>query len=130
MKKMSPVHTEKKKGKPTVVVVDANRAHLDELARHLRANGFHVVSCRSMRGALGQLRRTRPDAVILEVIMPGVSGFELAARMQADVDLSHIPIIFTSDIQNSEGENHDYFPRPLDMDGLVRSLKERIATRR
>ncbi|GAB4343366.1 MAG: hypothetical protein Kow0099_21710 [Candidatus Abyssubacteria bacterium] len=67
-----------------------------------------------------------PDAVIVEIVMPVVSGFEIAARMQADPRLSRIPVFFTTDIQNSTSENHDYFPRPFDKDALVRSLKERI----
>jgi CheY-like chemotaxis protein len=79
------------------------------------------------RGALGSIRQERPDAVVVEVIMPAMSGFQIASRMQADPRLSHIPIFFTTDIQNSDGGNSDYFARPLDMSSLIRALRKRIA---
>ena len=69
-----------------------------------------------------------PDAVIVEVILPLMSGFDIGARMQADPKLSHIPIFFTTDIQNSDGESLDYFSRPLHMPSLVRALRARIST--
>jgi len=110
-----------------VLVVDADRNRASEIAMHLRESGFHVLTWHSSRDALGCIRHERPDAVVLEVIMPGSSGFEIAARMQADPRLSGIPVFFTTDIQDSSGENHDYFPRPLDVEAFVRALKAKIA---
>lgn len=113
--------------KPKVLIIDAVPGHVTEISRHLKKHGFRPLSCLSPASALKEMRRLLPDAVIVEIIMPVVSGFEIAARMQADSRLSRIPIFFTTDIQNSTGENHDYFPRPFDKDDLVRSLRERIA---
>ncbi len=112
---------------PKVLVIDVNPAHIEEIVGPLQEEGFRVVSCSSPRGALGRIREELPDAVVVEVIMPGLSGFEIAARMQADRRLSDIPILFTTDIQDSEGENHDYFARPLDVRDLIRALRKRIA---
>ncbi len=121
--------TQRKEPHPKVLVIDFDRDRIQEIAGPLRKAGFRVVSCTTPRGALGRIREELPDAVMLEVIMPVVSGFEIAARMQADRRLSHIPICFTTDIQNSEGENHDYFARPLDMPELIRALKEYTASK-
>lgn len=120
--------SEREKPHPKVLVLDADPGHIEEIARPLQAEGFRVVSCSSPRGALGTIRKELPDAVVVEVIMPGVSGFEIAARMQADRRLSRIPILFTTDIQDSEGENNDYFARPLDLGDLIRALRKRIAS--
>jgi len=117
------------KGNPKVLVVDTNRGHINELAKRLRKEGFRVVSCSLPRGVLGRIRRERPDAVIVEVILPFMSGFEIAARMQADPRLLDIPIFFTTDIQDSNGENQDYFSRPLDMSCLIAALRRRIAAK-
>jgi PleD family two-component response regulator len=127
MKRMSTGGLVKGKSHPKVLVIDVDAGHIEEIMRPLQENGFRVVSCSSPRGALGRIRAELPDAVVVEVIMPGVSGFEIAARMQADRRLSNIPILFTTDIQDSEGENHDYFARPLDVRGLIRALRKRIA---
>jgi DNA-binding response OmpR family regulator len=96
----------------------------------LRQSGFRTFICRAPLKAMGLLRRERPDAVVLEVILPGLSGFEIAARMQGDPLLERTPIIFTSDIQNSAGGNHDYFPRPLNAQRLVETLRSRISRER
>ncbi len=115
------------KANPKVLVIDLDRGRVKEIAKRLRKEGFRVVGCSTQRGVLGRVRRERPDAVLVEVIFPLMSGFEIAARMQADPKLAHIPIFFTTDIQNSDGENQDYFSRPLDMPSLVRSLRRRTA---
>ncbi len=112
-----------------MLVVDINRGHINELAKCLRKEGFRVVSCSLLRGVLGRIRRERPDAVVVEVILPFMSGFEIAARMQADPRLLDIPIFFTTDIQDSNGENQDYFSRPLDMPCLIAALRRRIAAK-
>ena len=108
-------------------MINADRDHVREVASHLRENGFRVVTFYSSRGALGRIRQELPDAVVLEVIMPGASGFEIAARMQADRRLCDIPIFFTTDIQDSGGENSDYFPRPLDVEAFVNAIREQTA---
>jgi PleD family two-component response regulator len=112
---------------PKVLVIDVDRDRLVEVSTKLRKKGFRVSECSTTRGILGRIRREMPDAVIVEVILPLMSGFEIAARLQADVKLSHIPILFTTDIQNSNGENQDYFSRPLHMPSLIRALKKHTA---
>jgi len=116
----------KKKKRSKILVIDINRKHITEIAGPLRKDGFRVVTCMTPRGALGRIRQENPDAVIVEVIMPVMTGFEIAARMQADHRLSHVPIFFTTDIQNSDGGNSDYFARPLDMSSLIHALRKRI----
>jgi PleD family two-component response regulator len=125
---MNKASAKNAKNKPKVLIIDVNRSHISEIAGLLRKEGFRVTGCSAPRGVLGQIRRKRPDAVVVEVILPSMSGFEIAARMQADPRLSDIPILFTTDIQNSNGDNQDYFSRPLDMPSLVSALKRRTST--
>lgn len=112
--------------KPKIVVIDADRVRASKLVDLLKKNDFKAVSYHVPLKAARFIRRKRPDAVVLEIIMPGRSGFEIAAQMQGDSLLCRTPIIFTSDIQNSAGGNHDYFPRPLNPKQLVAMLKKRI----
>lgn len=127
MAEMSKADTVKKDTYPKVLVIDIERDRAREVTGYLRDHGFQAVACFSPRGAMGRIRRERPDALVVEVIMAGGSGFEIAARIQADSRLSRIPIIFTTDIQNSGDENRDYFPRPFDMSRLLLALRQRIA---
>jgi len=113
-----------------ILVVDSDGARADEVRVILEKAGFACAICEQPLKTLGLIRREMPDAVVLEVVMSGRSGFEIAARMQADPLLWRMPIVFTSDIQDSAGGNHDYFPRPLDGRRLVRTLRARIARER
>ena len=123
---MVKTRTNKRRSKPKVLLIDADRDRVKDNARLLRAEGFSASGCSTTRGVLGRIRREAPDAVIVEVILPQMSGFDIGARMQADPKLSHIPIFFTTDIQNSNGKSLDYFSRPLHMPSLVRALRARI----
>ncbi len=111
---------------PKVIVIDVKPDRAREVAQVIRAGGFHV-ECLSPRRALARLRREVPAAVVVEVVMAEMSGFEVAARMQADARLARIPVLFTTDIQSPDRENHDYFPRPLNTSALVDALKSRVA---
>ena len=117
----------RKKQLPKVFVIDIEPARAREIARVIRASGFRVERCLSPRSALARIRREVPAAVVVEVVMAGMSGFEIAARMQADARLSRIPVLFTTDIQSADGENHDYFPRPLNTSAFVETLKSRVS---
>ncbi len=121
-----------KKGRrkiPKIILIDAESDRAEKLAETLGKEGFDVIKRRTTRGVLGCLRREYPDAVIVEVILPSKSGFDIAARMQADRRLSQIPVFFTTDIQDSGGGNHDYFSRPFEVSRLVHTLRERTKMR-
>lgn len=127
MKNMERSQKKKKKARPLVMIVDDNRRRGEGLAKRLRKEGFSITCCLNPRGALGIIRQKRPDVVIVEVIMPRVSGFEIAASMAADRRLSSIPVLFTTDIQNSQGGNHDYFARPFRMTSLISALRKKTS---
>jgi DNA-binding response OmpR family regulator len=124
---MTKAKPKKTRSTPKVVVVDADHGRAVKMAERLGEEGFEASACSAARGIIGRIRDEAPDALIVEVILPSMSGFEIAARLQADPKLSHIPIIFMTDIQNSNGENLDYFSRPLHMPSLVRALKARTS---
>lgn len=116
----------KKRPAPKVMVVDPELVRARQIVRVVRASGFRAELCLSPRRALARMKREVPAAVVIEIVMAGVSGFEIAARMQADARLSRIPILFTSDI-SADKANHDYFPRPLDKSAFAAVLRMRVA---
>jgi PAS domain S-box-containing protein len=66
-----------------ILVVDDNRDSADSLARVLRVRGHESVACFSGEAALDELARVRPDAVLLDLSMPGIDGFEVQRRIRA-----------------------------------------------
>jgi two-component system phosphate regulon response regulator PhoB len=78
---------------PSILVVD-DEPDLVELVRvNLRQAGFEVRSAGTGREALESLRRSPPDAVVLDLMLPDLSGTELCRRVRETPDLAQIPIL-------------------------------------
>lgn len=75
-----------------VVVVDDEPFILMMLEDQLRAAGIGVVTLRESRNALEVIRREMPDLIILDWMMPEVSGLEICTSLKKDPELSNIPI--------------------------------------
>jgi len=60
----------------------------------LRAAGMAVVTADSGAAGIEMARRERPDAILLDVMMPGMDGYQTFAALRADADLATIPVVF------------------------------------
>ena len=109
--------------RPTVLVVDDDRTLLSAVARRLTREGFHVKTAGSGVAALSGLEQSWPAIVIVDLMMPGMDGFELCRRIKRIADL---PIIVLSAVDASEAKvsalelyAEDYVTKPFDPDELV-----------
>ncbi|WP_104107487.1 response regulator transcription factor [Nocardioides sp. 616] len=68
----------------TVLVVEDERVINDALAQRLRAEGYHVVQAFDGPAAVSLAAESRPDAVVLDVMLPGLDGHEVCRRLQLD----------------------------------------------
>ena len=73
-----------------VLVVDDEQDILDLVRYHLEREGYQVVGCRDGKSALDLVDREKPDLVVLDLLMPGVDGFEVCRRLRRE---SSIPIV-------------------------------------
>jgi two-component system cell cycle sensor histidine kinase/response regulator CckA len=80
----------------SILVVDDTPANLDLLTRMLRKQGYTVHAACEGPLALRFLRSTLPDLVLLDIMMPGMDGYEVCGRLQADARTANIPVIFIS----------------------------------
>ncbi len=88
--------------KRTVLVVDDDAA-LRLLCRvHLEKAGFHVVEASDGDEAVEQVHADRPDVILLDIMMPLVSGWQVAADVLNDRSTDEIPIIFISALTRRE----------------------------
>jgi CheY-like chemotaxis protein len=85
---------------PKVLVVDDSISVRKALERVLAPREMEVTAAASGEQALEQLRQSVPDLVIIDVVMPGMSGFELCSSLKNDEDLKHIPVILISGLVN------------------------------
>jgi CheY-like chemotaxis protein len=81
---------------PIVLVVDDELDIRESLREVLTDEGYEVTVAADGREGLAELRRRRPAAVILDIIMPVMSGSEMYAAMQEDPALADIPVVVST----------------------------------
>jgi signal transduction histidine kinase/DNA-binding response OmpR family regulator len=82
--------------RPTVVVVEDDRRSFDLLRAYLEAAGVRVVGARDGEEGLDTVRKLSPAGVILDILLPGIDGWEVLARLKADPQTAPIPVIVVS----------------------------------
>ena len=80
----------------TILVVDDSATNLQVLVRTLHGSGHRILAARDGATALDIARRARPDLILLDVMMPGLDGFEVCRVLKGDADTREIAVIFLS----------------------------------
>ena len=104
----------------SILVVDDNASNRDVLARRLTREGHAVVTAANGAAALELVERQDFDIILLDLIMPEMSGFEVLRRLKADERTSHIPVIVISALDEIdsvvrciEAGAEDYLTKPF-----------------
>lgn len=87
----------------TLMIVDDTRENIDVLRRTLARHGYKITVALSGEMALDLIPRLKPDLVLLDIMMPGMDGYEVCRRLKKDPEVSDIPIIFIT----AKGETED-----------------------
>ena len=113
-----------------VLVVDDDTALAEMIGIVLRGEGLEVVVCADGATALEALRRTRPDLVLLDLMLPGADGFEVCRQIRAE---SMVPVVMltarsdTADVvRGLEVGADDYVPKPFKPKELVARVRARL----
>jgi two-component system, chemotaxis family, response regulator PixH len=80
----------------TVLLVEDTRSLLDLIAGYLRDSGYTVILANNAKDALIAAIKQQPDAIITDVVMPGMSGFELCRQLKNNPATEQVPIIICS----------------------------------
>jgi PAS domain S-box-containing protein len=115
-------------GVGTVLVVDDDPISRDLIERALTRQGMHIELAASGEQALILARQLRPDAITLDVIMPGMDGWAVLSALKSDPDLAEIPVILLSFVGNKSlgfamGAS-DYLTKPVDGKRLAALLNK------
>ncbi|MGD1856410.1 MAG: response regulator transcription factor [Leptolyngbyaceae cyanobacterium] len=115
----------------TVLVVDDSKTILEMLAKCLTQDGLTVVTAMNGADALAQLDAQTPDIIVLDVVLPDRSGFEICRELKAESSTSNIPIIICStkdtDMDKFWGKKQGadaYLTKPIDQEELSKTVKQ------
>jgi signal transduction histidine kinase/DNA-binding response OmpR family regulator/ligand-binding sensor domain-containing protein len=111
-----------------VLVVEDEDESYDALSAYLQSAGYVPIRARSGEEALKLARAVRPLAITLDIVLPGMEGWNVMRELKSDAATENIPVIIVSLLDNSElalavGAD-DYFVKPVDWPRLMRRLTE------
>jgi len=120
----------------TILVIDDNKMNIGILINTLKLDGFKTVTARS--GAMGIRRAefSEPDLILLDVMMPGIDGFETCRRLRADDRTKDIPVIFMTALTDVKDKLRgfevgavDYVTKPFEEAEVLARVKMHLALR-
>jgi CheY-like chemotaxis protein len=116
-----------------ILAVDDETDVLLVIKTALLSEGFEVTSATNGREALEKIPAEKPDLVILDVMMPGMTGFEVLEKMKADPAMAHIPVIMLtglserSKIREALESGTDYYiVKPFDFHDLMSKVNDAL----
>jgi signal transduction histidine kinase/CheY-like chemotaxis protein len=117
-------------GRPVVVIVEDDPTSLELLEVYLEGSGYDLIVARNGADGLTAVRRDKPEAVLLDIRLPGIAGWDVLAAIKADQATAEIPVIVTSVVdERSRGLSlgaAEYLVKPISRDDLVTALARAV----
>lgn len=113
-----------------IMVVDDSPADLKHISGILQKGGHEVLEVQSGQDAITSAKTKKPDAIVMDVVMPGVSGFQATRSIAKDAATAHIPILVVS-AKNQETDRvwalrqgaKEYIVKPVTEADLLAKIK-------
>jgi len=124
---MSTIISQKK-----ILVVDDDKAVSTLLAGLLPNSGYKVIVARDGLEAMVQVKKNIPDLIILDVMMPGINGYDVCNNLKFDEKYKHIPIIILTsreqelDPRIGQLMGIDYIHKPIDTKLLLEKIQNAL----
>ena len=120
----------------TVLVVDDTRTNLQVLFDLLSQQGYRVATAKNGEAALERLEFHLPQLILLDVMMPGIDGFETCKQMKANPKTSNIPVIFMTALSDSVDKVKglslgavDYITKPIQHEEVLARIQIHLQLR-
>lgn len=120
-----------------VMVVDDTPANIDVLETMLNERGYRVVAFPRGEMAVAAAKASPPDLILLDIMMPGMNGFEVCRKMKESQTLDDVPVIFMSALDDQENKvkafsegGVDYITKPFQDDEVYARINAHINLRK
>eukprot|EP01034_Spumella_vulgaris_P001591 gene1591-2102_t len=122
---------------PTILVVDDSPSFLTALLDHLSSRGFLVLVARHAEEGLMRAEFGLPDLVLMDVVLPGMDGFEACHRLKASDTTRDIPVIFMTSLADArqkvsgfEAGGVDYITKPFQIEEVLARINTHLELRK
>lgn len=114
----------------TILIVEDTPSEMELMSLYLRESGYTVINAVSAKEALSKAIEQRPDVILTDVVMPGMSGFELCRSLKKHPVTERVPIIICTS-KNQEIDRlwgmkqgaDAYITKPFTREQLIRAIK-------
>ncbi len=120
-----------------VLIVDDTTYNLEILFTTLQSAGFTVLVAQDGVSALAKAEYAEPDIILLDILMPGIDGFEVCRKLKGNRKTKDIPILFMTALDNPENilkgfelGGVDYVTKPIEQGEVIARLKTHLKLRR
>ncbi len=118
-----------------ILIVDDSPTEIHVLRKMLEKNGFEVLEAGSGAEGIEISKRIRPDLVLMDVVMPGLNGFQATRQLTRDADTAEIPVIIVT-TKNQETDRvwgmrqgaKDFLTKPVSEKILLEKIEQILAT--
>lgn len=122
--------------KPTIVCIEDNPEMIEIIRLFLERHGFKFIGIVEGHKGLEIIRNTKPQLILLDLMMPEMDGWEVNQQLKADKELSHIPVIMvTAKSQSIDriigleiAKVNDYITKPFNPQELLASINKVLET--
>jgi signal transduction histidine kinase len=122
--------------KGNLLIVDDNPTNLGILFEYLTNYGFKVFVAIDGESAIEQVDEAKPELILLDVMMPGIDGFETCVRLKANPTMQDIPVIFMTALSDTIDKVHgfrvgavDYITKPIHQEEVLSRIQTHLTIR-
>ena len=114
----------------TILIVEDTPSEMELMTHYLRNSGYSVVGATTAKEAINKAASLKPSAIVTDVVMPGMSGFELCRSLKRSPETANIPVVICSskdqEIDRLWGMKQGadaYVTKPYTQEKLIRAVK-------
>lgn len=114
-----------------ILVADDSPFVLEIVETVLKSEGFDVITASDGTEAWNKIQQEKPDVVIVDIIMPGMNGYQICEKIKQSEELKHLPVLVLTtkaqdkDIELAQSSGADlYMTKPFDPDELAAKVRK------
>ena len=120
----------------TVLIIEDEKLIIVSTQMVLEAAGFRVESATNGEDGIAKAKSLTPDLILLDIMMPGIDGWETLTRLKRDQETAGIPVIIFTAREHARGHQKsaemgaaDYFRKPFEPDELIELVEKHCGQR-